>query len=108
MATELLQFTCTDVMEPFLVVVILSCIVPISVARVGWYPTADGIRPNRADTCKKRETRVLCLAFQFHDQYTKHPGKDIILSTSCGRLKLTYFCLIFSSNETSLGYFDKS
>ena len=98
MATELLQFTCTDVMEPFLVVVILSCIVP----------TADGIRPNRADTCKKRETRILCLAFQFHDQYTKHPGKDIILSTSCGRLKLTYFCLIFSSNETSLGYFDKS
>ena len=58
-------------------VVILSCIVPISVARVGWYPTADGIRPNRADTCKKRETRILCLAFQFHDQYTKHPGKDI-------------------------------
>jgi hypothetical protein len=22
-----------------------SCIVPISVANVGWYPTADGIRP---------------------------------------------------------------
>ena len=42
--------TCTEVMEPFLVVVILSCIVPISVARVGWYPTADGIRPSKADT----------------------------------------------------------
>ena len=41
---------CTDVMEPFLVVVILSCMVPMSVARVGWYPTAEGIRPNRADT----------------------------------------------------------
>lgn len=28
--------TCTEVMEPFLVVVIRSCIVPISVAKVGW------------------------------------------------------------------------
>lgn len=42
-------------MDPFLVVVILSCIVPISVARVGWYPTADGIRPSRADTCKRKQ-----------------------------------------------------
>ena len=32
------------------VVVILSCILPMSVARVGWYPTAEGIRPNKADT----------------------------------------------------------
>lgn len=29
-------FTWTDVIEPFLVVVILSCMVPMSVARVGW------------------------------------------------------------------------
>lgn len=28
--------TCTDVIDPLVVVVILSCIVPISVARVGW------------------------------------------------------------------------
>ena len=28
--------TCTDVMEPFFVVVILSCMVPMSVASVGW------------------------------------------------------------------------
>lgn len=27
--------TCTEVMEPFLVVVILSCILPMSVAKVG-------------------------------------------------------------------------
>ena len=36
--------------EPFLVEVILSCIAPISVAKVGWYPTADGILPNKAET----------------------------------------------------------
>ena len=45
--------------EPFLVDVILSCISPISVASVGWYPTADGIRPRSADTsepaCVKRK-----------------------------------------------------
>src|SRR5690606_40530175 len=41
---------CTDVIEPRLVDVIRSCISPISVANVGWYPTADGIRPNSADT----------------------------------------------------------
>jgi hypothetical protein len=40
----------TDVIEPFFVVVIRSCSPPRSVARVGWYPTADGIRPRRADT----------------------------------------------------------
>ncbi len=32
---------------------------PISVANVGWYPTAEGIRPKRADTsepaCVKRK-----------------------------------------------------
>ena len=33
-----------------LVVVILSCKFPISVARVGWYPTAEGILPKSADT----------------------------------------------------------
>lgn len=37
-------------MDPFLVVVIRSCICPISVERVGWYPTAEGIRPRRAET----------------------------------------------------------
>lgn len=41
---------CTDVIEPFLVVVILSYKAPKSVANVGWYPTADGILPNKADT----------------------------------------------------------
>lgn len=30
--------------------VIRSCICPMSVESVGWYPTADGIRPRRADT----------------------------------------------------------
>lgn len=45
-----IEHTCTEVMDPFFVVVILSCIVPMSVARVGWYPTADGIRPSKADT----------------------------------------------------------
>jgi hypothetical protein len=28
--------TCTEVMDPFFVVVILSCMLPMSVARVGW------------------------------------------------------------------------
>src|SRR5712671_4980446 len=27
-----------------------SCNSPISVARLGWYPTADGMRPSSADT----------------------------------------------------------
>ena len=35
-----------------------SCIAPISLASVGWYPTAEDIRPNSADTsepaCVKR------------------------------------------------------
>ena len=39
-----------DVIDPFLVEVILSCIAPISEANVGWYPTAEGILPNSADT----------------------------------------------------------
>ncbi len=31
---------------------IRSCIPPMSVDRVGWYPTAEGIRPSNADTWK--------------------------------------------------------
>ena len=42
-----------------LVLVIRSCKAPKSVAKVGWYPTADGIRPSKADTseqaCVKRK-----------------------------------------------------
>ncbi len=51
---------CTLVMEPFLVEVMRSCMVPISWASVGWYPTAEGMRPRSADTslpaCVKRNT----------------------------------------------------
>ena len=39
--------------------VILSCKNPISSARVGWYPTAEGILPNNVETsepaCEKRK-----------------------------------------------------
>ena len=42
--------TCTEVMDPFLVVVMRSCRSPRSVASVGWYPTAEGMRPSSADT----------------------------------------------------------
>ena len=47
----------TYVMEPFLVVMILSCMLPMSVARVGWHPTAEGIRPSRADTSDPRSVQ---------------------------------------------------
>jgi hypothetical protein len=40
---------CTDVIDQFFVEVILSWSVHISVARVGWYQTADGIRQRSAD-----------------------------------------------------------
>ncbi|MNT82210.1 hypothetical protein D3C72_2219060 [compost metagenome] len=39
-----------EVIEPVLVEVMRSCRTPISSARVGWEPTADGIRPSSADT----------------------------------------------------------
>ena len=42
--------TCTEVMDPLWVVVMRSCRPPRSVASVGWYPTAEGMRPSRADT----------------------------------------------------------
>ena len=37
-------------MEPLSVEVIRSCSSPRSTANVGWYPTAEGIRPNSAET----------------------------------------------------------
>ena len=50
---------CTDVTEPLSVLAILSSRAPSSFASVGWYPTADGIRPSIADTslpaCTKRK-----------------------------------------------------
>src|SRR5215472_2806266 len=41
---------CTEVTDPRLVEVMRSCNSPISVARVGWYPTAEGMRPKSAET----------------------------------------------------------
>ncbi len=41
---------CKEVIERPRVEVIRSCSSPISSARVGWYPTADGIRPSSVDT----------------------------------------------------------
>ncbi len=41
---------CTEVIEPSLVEVMRSCRSPISVPRVGWYPTALGMRPSSAET----------------------------------------------------------
>jgi len=49
-------------MDPFLVVVILSYKAPKSVARVGWYPTADGIRPNKADTSEQAYVNLKILS----------------------------------------------
>ena len=50
---------CTEVTEPFLVDVMRSCSSPISVARFGWYPTAEGMRPSSVETsepaCVKRK-----------------------------------------------------
>ena len=44
---------------PRLVDVMRSCSSPISVPSVGWYPTADGMRPSSADTsepaCENRK-----------------------------------------------------
>src|SRR5664279_4740818 len=41
---------CSEVIDRPLVEVIRSCSSPISSASVGWYPTADGIRPSRVET----------------------------------------------------------
>ena len=51
---------CTEVIDPFLVVVMRSCMPPMSVASVGWYPTAEGIRPSRADTSEPFEEVNKC------------------------------------------------
>ena len=48
-------------MEPFLVVVMRSCRPPRSVASVGWYPTAEGMRPRRADTSELACTATGCI-----------------------------------------------
>lgn len=44
---------CTDVIDPLVVVQIRSWSAPKSVANVGCYPTAEGIRPSRADTSEQ-------------------------------------------------------
>lgn len=44
---------CTEVMEPLVVVQMRSCSAPKSVAKVGCYPTAEGIRPSSADTSEQ-------------------------------------------------------
>ena len=62
--------------DPLSVDVILSCKLPISVANVGWYPTADGILPNNADTSEPAWVNLKILS-------TKN-------KTSCPSLSLKY------------------
>ena len=38
-----------EVIEPVFVEVMRSCSTPISSASVGWYPTAEGMRPSSAE-----------------------------------------------------------
>jgi len=42
--------------------VIRSCKAPISVPSVGWYPTAEGIRPNNAETSDPACTNLKILS----------------------------------------------
>ena len=56
-------------MDPFLVVVMRSCRPPRSVASVGWYPTAEGMRPSRADT-----SELACSPWQVSASSDKQTG----------------------------------
>jgi F0F1-type ATP synthase beta subunit len=56
----------------------------MSVAKVGWYPTADGIRPKRADTSepawvKRKIQRFLSQPFQVAETFTGTPGRYVAL-----------------------------
>ena len=74
-----------EVIEPVLVLVIRSCKFPISVANVGWYPTADGILPNNADTsAPARLKRKILLPAS---------GKNMEIIRSSGRMLNSYFPL---------------
>src|SRR5919202_1316906 len=55
---------CTDVIEPCDVDVIRSCSWPISVASVGWYPTALGMRPSSAETSEPAWTNRKMLSMK--------------------------------------------
>ena len=56
--------TCTDVIDPLVVVVMRSCSMPRSVDSVGWYPTADGMRPSSADTSELACSRHTAMLLQ--------------------------------------------
>ena len=53
-----------------------SCSSPISVASVGWYPTAEGMRPSKAETsdpaCEKRKMLSMKIRTSFDSSSRKY------------------------------------
>jgi hypothetical protein len=54
--------------------VMRSCIPPMSIASVGWYPTAEGMRPSRAETSEpawvKRTVRTLAAVVRSKEDFS--------------------------------------
>lgn len=100
----------TDVMDPFLVVVILSCNAPKSVAKVGWYPTADGIRPNKADTSEQAYVNLNILSM---NNNTSFPSSSLKYSATVNPVNPTLALapggsFIYPYTNAHLDYFPSS
>ena len=76
----------TYVMEPFLVVVILSCMVPMSVARVGWHSVDKGDLGGfvfKRDNAAFNHLVVQVVAFPCS---LAHPGEDGVAAVRLGHV----------------------
>ena len=69
-----------------MVVVILSCKFPISVANVGWYPTADGILPNKAETSDPAWVNLNILSTKINTENEFHLSIENIDNFSEGNI----------------------
>lgn len=72
--------------DPFFVVVILSYNWPRSVASVGWYPTADGILPSKADTSEHAYVNLKILSIKSN---TSLPSSSLKYSATVNPVKPT-------------------
>src|SRR5947209_16007891 len=90
---------CTEVTDPFLVEVMRSCNSPISVARLGWYPTAEGMRPSSADTSEpawvKRKMLSMNSSVSEPSSSRKYSAdrKSTRLNSSHANISYAVFCL---------------
>ena len=88
-----------------MVEVIRSCRSPISVASVGWYPTAEGIRPSSAETSEPARVyrKMLSMKKRMSAPSSSRSASAMVIPVSATRARAPGGSFIWPKTMATLG-----